>query len=333
MFSGREMASAEMDRNDVNFQYGDNYIKVEIKSEPDEYNFELQSRDVLEDSADKPSEPPKKTIICNEEEFRQDFGGVVKSEIEFGEWEIDGVIKSEVMHKQNELEQSNETLDTDEILMNGDKRGQSEENKRVNGGKKPIKCDGRVKTFSLQSSRKKYNRVRNTRKELFKCDICDKEFLYKSVLRIHMRKHSKEKPFKCNVCEKTFTRNSLLQGHKRKHTGERPFKCDDCNKTFLQQLYLQTHKRKHTEEMPYKCDDCDKTFPHRSNLRVHKRKHTGERPFKCDDCDKTFTRKPNLLAHKRIHTKEKPLKCNNCDQTFAWHTSLKRHQQKIHKII
>lgn len=69
-----------MEQNEIN-QCGDN---------------EYVSRNLNEDSSTGPKSSPKKTVICTEEEFIQTFVGIVKSEIYLGDYEFDGVIKSEL---------------------------------------------------------------------------------------------------------------------------------------------------------------------------------------------------------------------------------------------
>uniref|UniRef100_A0AAV2M596 C2H2-type domain-containing protein n=1 Tax=Knipowitschia caucasica TaxID=637954 RepID=A0AAV2M596_KNICA len=44
------------------------------------------------------------------------------------------------------------------------------------------------------------------------CDICQKRFVRKDCLRMHIRTHSKEKPHRCPICSKAFTLRSTLTG-------------------------------------------------------------------------------------------------------------------------
>ena len=32
--------------------------------------------------------------------------------------------------------------------------------------------------------------------------------------------------YKCDICQKSFSTKGILKVHKRRHTGEKPFKCD-----------------------------------------------------------------------------------------------------------
>lgn len=105
-----------MEHKDYYVQYDNNQIKCEP---PDEWN--------LSDKLYKPIGSPKKTVFCTEEEFIRDFGGVVESDITIGEYEYDGVIKSEPLYEQNESEQPKETLDVVESPMTN-KHNESEVN-------------------------------------------------------------------------------------------------------------------------------------------------------------------------------------------------------------
>ena len=91
---------------------------------------------------------------------------------------------------------------------------------------------------------------RNICKKCYKCEVCNKEFTYKSYLKRHINVHTSEKPYKCNHCDKEFTHKSTLTNHNRVHSGAKPFKCNQSEKEFTKKSKLTSHIRVHTGENP-----------------------------------------------------------------------------------
>ncbi|XP_013864401.1 zinc finger protein 135 isoform X2 [Austrofundulus limnaeus] len=109
--------------------------------------------------------------------------------------------------------------------------------------------------------------------------------------------HSRD-GYVCNLCEKVFKRRKILRRHERFHTGERPYPCSTCSKTFALRKSLRRHLRFHTGERPHTCSHCSKSFRLRDNLKAHLRFHSGEKPFSCLSCGKMFRIMRNLEKHK-----------------------------------
>ncbi|XP_061574016.1 zinc finger protein OZF-like [Cololabis saira] len=198
---------------------------------------------------------------------------------------------------------------------------------------KLIRTHTRKKVFSCRTCRKEFSKRSilmdhkkiHTGERPYLCNTCNNAFTYLSHLKRHITTHTGEKPYICKTCGKGFTQRSNLVIHSRTHTGERPYPCNTCSKTFTKLSDLKRHITTHTSEKPYICKTCGKNYRQVSHLVVHSRSHTGEKPYICKTCGKSYTQNCNLVIHSRIHTGERPYLCNTCSRTFTRLSDLKSH--------
>ncbi|XP_075045974.1 zinc finger and BTB domain-containing protein 40 isoform X2 [Mixophyes fleayi] len=177
-------------------------------------------------------------------------------------------------------------------------------------------------------------------KKNFICKSCDKIFLFRCRLEVHMKRcrMAKRNPLQCKDCNVVQASKKELDQHReevhgylisRTNRGKRRMivTCDICGKEFAHPSGLQYHKRtEHFDEKPFSCEECGAKFAANSTLKNHQRLHTGERPFMCKHCHMTFTQAAALSYHtKKKHSEGKMYVCQYCDAVFAQSIELTRH--------
>ena len=148
-----------------------------------------------------------------------------------------------------------------------------------------------------------------------------------TVLKRHIKRHTREKAVACNICGKMIN-NKGLENHIKIHTGDKSHVCPQCAKTFIESGNLVRHMRVHTGERPYLCNYCGKTFKQMLGLRRHHKKtHSGSSlTFPCDGCEQSFTVTSDLRAHKRAHHEKNSFPCDQSDKEFAGALKLREHK-------
>lgn len=167
--------------------------------------------------------------------------------------------------------------------------------------------------------------VKHNKDRVCKCDYCGNTFFSKYDLAKHMATHSDMKPFTCSVCDKGFTRATLLSRHERLHTDMPHFVCSFCDKTFLIMADLEKHEFNHRKSRPFKCAHCDKSFAFKQGLERHEVKHLADQPFKCEYCDEGFPTATQLARHVTQHAGRRPFPCRLCAKSFLLSHHLTRH--------
>lgn len=116
----------------------------------------------------------------------------------------------------------------------------------------------------------------------FNCCHCGRGFITKAACIHHEKLHTEppNRQYPCEICNKFFVSKSYLNVHLKIHKNIRDFICTVCEKAFLTSKDLKIHLTMHTGEKKILCEICGKSFARRDTLRAHTRAHTGERPYK-----------------------------------------------------
>ena len=185
---------------------------------------------------------------------------------------------------------------------------------------------------------------------IYGCTVCDKMFVQKQDLAMHVKSHSeteihvqlslqetssardesKRKPYKCNLCDKSFLRQQNLSQHLKTHDRKRSWRCDKCDKTFQMQYSLDRHMlsahRNNTAEL--QCAKCRKQFTTKSEFNRHLSAHAMENLHQCSECGESFSTNSELVNHAMIHVGEGDhmLRCSYCSKPFNEQRSLREHE-------
>lgn len=228
-------------------------------------------------------------------------------------------------------------------------------------GRKPHMCPVCPKTFRILKNMKVHidrdhcvHKVDDSA-EAFSCDVCDKPFLTKENLTLHLRSHVKgENMFKCIYCDKKFSYQLLLVQHEKKHLVTGKYQCTLCDMKYNSRDKLYVHIKSHLKLNDYICQYCGREFL-RSNsmkrhiqtmhvgrtiqcpicnkklkghLTEHMRTHDKKRPHECPDCGKNFTQSTQLKVHRRGHTGSRPYMCRICERPFSHSNALMLHLRR-----
>ena len=196
----------------------------------------------------------------------------------------------------------------------------------------------------------------------FKCSVCNATCRYRSILKMHMKKHNDERPYSCMLCPRAFKHKFHLNRHMREcHGSAYEFECPVCTRKFETDTNLQNHMDTHKTktDKPFPCPDCPRTYALEKSLNRNKRKHNSDclvnkvvvdhgsvktrimgdssieladepSPIPVSVKDKTSktgqSSGPATVASPK-HT-EYSFKCSVCNATCRYRSTLKMHMKK-----
>lgn len=173
------------------------------------------------------------------------------------------------------------------------------------------------------ASEKTKQRVRRSsaNKDPFICDLCEKFFKQKALLRSHMNTHLTEPQFFCTICPYASKRNNDLKKHlAMHHNPDRIVK-------------MQVRRRK--------CEKCEDVLDGKKAFKMHMReKHPPEAAVKkarnvkknCSECEEVLDGMKALRLHmKHKHSSASIIRCATCHRKFKTNFRLKKHQLKYGK--
>ncbi|CAH0550445.1 unnamed protein product [Brassicogethes aeneus] len=110
-----------------------------------------------------------------------------------------------------------------------------------------LKCKFCDRVFAKEAYFTQHNNAHHNDKNQFQCKICGKKFFSQKILDTHAKKHKGNKPHKCNICPKQYNFKSDLNRHMFVHykTKVKPYNCTTCGKGFLRKDHFNNHQLSH----------------------------------------------------------------------------------------
>lgn len=220
--------------------------------------------------------------------------------------------------------------------------------------KRPFKCQECGKAYKFEKNLLDHIADNHSNRPVVEhtCEICNKLYRSRTLLRSHMEKqhpeHNDEEEYnsgiaeqlkyQCQYCPKVFKSKYTFNYHSMSHHNHqvlrsKQFKCNECDTIFSCRSGLNQHKLSHLQyDERIKCDfeGCNVRFLKMDVKRRHIRLvHLKEKKHVCDICGESFGIMATLRHHRYIHTGEKPYTCYICGQAFRQRTAMKTHT-KIH---
>ncbi|CRL06941.1 CLUMA_CG019621, isoform A [Clunio marinus] len=178
--------------------------------------------------------------------------------------------------------------------------------------------------------------------QYYACEICGKLLKGKHSYNNHINLiHEKKKFRQCDICDRRFINKTDLKLHMKVHIPKefriKNLQCDHCDKSYDTKQNLKRHLiANHLKFKLHSCNLCEKSFHSEKSLKLHHVSH-NKRNVQCDypDCEKMFKSNKYMLRHKKVHMKELQVKCpyEDCNKSYAKKENLDLHIFVNHKKI
>lgn len=194
-----------------------------------------------------------------------------------------------------------------------------------------------------------HHRIREHRKDCFKCEICGNEYKFRQTLTNHMSfahgyKHRQKKDKEqniCKICGKEFPWKTNLAQHLAGVHKMDNLACEICGDSvprhLLEKHLFKEHGIGNVKHWVCEVEGCGRIFYKKYDLKFHKN-NTHEKwkgakaEFQCEECGKEFHVKTYLNSHMKLHRgkHELPWQCDKCEKRFAREDYLRNHKISQH---
>lgn len=114
------------------------------------------------------------------------------------------------------------------------------------------------------------------------CQLCNTKYVTTGELKSHISHiHSTVKPFACphTDCDKAYVSKGPLHIHMLSHLNTKLYICNFCGKGLATPASLKQHQLVHSDIKPNKCAICSKRFSNCETLRKHMDIHADNKEF------------------------------------------------------